>query len=414
MGGNTRHSDAAAHSAGRGGEAPAAGRPHATPLRWPLAHSALASLTTGMVQHGLYFLAHEILGFDDAMNLVLALALFIPYVPGALLAGTVARRFGPRRTVIAAMIVMGLSMVALAISPTRLMLFIAAPLYNMLCGLQWPIVESYIAAGRHGKEMRRAIGWFNIVWSVALAPSLWVIGLTLRTGRPTDSFIVVAVAHLLTLAFVAPWPARPIDHDRDEQSRHTGPEYRHLLVSARILLPLSYVLMNAMSPLLPGTWERLGVVVSVGATLSSTWMSARVVAFALMFWRPGWHGRWGTLLGGGLFTIGGFALVLWAPGVAAVVAGLAAYGIGQGMVYYAALYYGMAVGHAEVESGGAHEAVIGVGYSIGPMLALAARAALPVRPDLGVLIGVGVLVAAGSLAAFRPYARARAKRREAG
>jgi hypothetical protein len=40
------------------------------------------------------------------------------------------------------------------------------------------------------------------------------------------------------------------------------------------------------------------------------------------------------------------------------------------MIYYAALFYGMAVGGGEVEAGGKHEAVIGLGYLGGPVLAL--------------------------------------------
>jgi hypothetical protein len=36
------------------------------------------------------------------------------------------------------------------------------------------------------------------------------------------------------------------------------------------------------------------------------------------------------------------------------------------------LYYAMAVGSAEVDAGGKHEAVIGLGYTAGPMLGLMA------------------------------------------
>ena len=46
------------------------------------------------------------------------------------------------------------------------------------------------------------------------------------------------------------------------------------------------------------------------------------------------------------------------------------FGAGHAMIYYAALFYGMAVGGGEVEAGGKHEAVIGLGYLGGPVLAL--------------------------------------------
>jgi hypothetical protein len=43
----------------------------------------------------------------------------------------------------------------------------------------------------------------------------------------------------------------------------------------------------------------------------------------------------------------------------------------MGVTYYAALYYAMAVGRAKVVAGGKHEAFIGGGYLIGPIIGLA-------------------------------------------
>jgi hypothetical protein len=40
----------------------------------------------------------------------------------------------------------------------------------------------------------------------------------------------------------------------------------------------------------------------------------------------------------------------------------------MGLTYYAALYYALAVGHAEVDAGGNFEALIGLGYCVGPLL----------------------------------------------
>jgi len=40
------------------------------------------------------------------------------------------------------------------------------------------------------------------------------------------------------------------------------------------------------------------------------------------------------------------------------------------MIYTAALYYAMEVGHEEVASGGTHEALIGCGYLSGPLTGL--------------------------------------------
>ena len=68
------------------------------------------------------------------------------------------------------------------------------------------------------------------------------------------------------------------------------------------------------------------------------------------------------------------------PGLAAkavAIIGLILFGIGIASVYVGALYYAMEVGAAAVDEGGKHEALIGAGYTIGPLCGLAAVGAGP-------------------------------------
>jgi len=86
-----------------------------------------------------------------------------------------------------------------------------------------------------------------------------------------------------------------------------------------------------------------------------------------------------------------------------VVTGLVCFGLGHAMIYYAALYYRMSVGHAQVESGGTHEALIGLGYSVGPAVALVGEAVWVGNPRGGILAGVSVLVVVAGVFAVRPW-----------
>jgi hypothetical protein len=91
--------------------------------------------------------------------------------------------------------------------------------------------------------------------------------------------------------------------------------------------------------------------------------------------------------------------------------GLALLGTGQGMIYYAALYYGMAVEHAAVDSGGKHEAVIGLGYIFGPSLGLLGGA-LPIGGAAvtgGVMLMTGIVAVAGSATAMRFFFASRVR-----
>lgn len=351
---------------------------------WPaLLVTAAESTAGGVIAHGIYFLARAAWGFDDTDNLWMAVALFVPYVPAALLAGPVARRVGSRRTLQAANLVMIVAGLGLAAGLPPWTAWLLAPLYNGLAGMVWPIIEGYVAGGQHGPGLHRAVGRFNLTWSLTLAPALWIVALAGDDLR--ISFGALVALHLLVAAAASRLPANPppADHGAEPVAEH----YPKLLRSCRVLLPVSYVLLDALSPLLPGAWEKVGVAASWAALLSSLWMLARFATFVGLVRWSGWRGRPAALLVGAVLLVSGFAVSLSAGTIPALLAGLLAFGAGQGTLYYQALYYGMAVGKSEVESGGTHEAVIGLGYLGGPGLAL-----------LGLAVGVPPIHAVGAVA----------------
>jgi hypothetical protein len=83
----------------------------------------------------------------------------------------------------------------------------------------------------------------------------------------------------------------------------------------------------------------------------------------------------------------------------------------MGLTYYAALYYALAVGHAEVEAGGSFEALIGAGYFLGPLLGIGAQLAAPSGHEGSTTVTlVWLAAAAGYGGAIRPYLAARRAR----
>lgn len=365
-------------------------------MRRTLLLTAPLSAAGGIVGHGIYFLARQTYGFDDQANLLLAAALFLPYIPAALLAGPVGRRVGHRnaiQVVNAVSVVCGL---VLATTPPAWSLWILAPLYNAAAGMFWPLVEGYVAGGRTGRELHRAIGAFNLTWSAALAPALWIVG---GIGDDLAATFGVLCALQVAVGIAAlGLPPDPPGH-ADEATPSPSHSYRALLRACRVLLPVSYMVLDALAPLLPGVWSRAGVDPHLGAALSSTWMVARFGAFAVLAAWPGWRGSAAFVTAGMLALLAGFGLVLGWPALPTVLLGLVAFGMGQGAVYYAALYYGMSAPGDAVESGGKHEAVIGLGYLAGPALALAGTAAAIAPVHV-----VGAAATAGAVWAWRRWA----------
>ncbi len=342
------------------------------PLSAVLTVTMLGSVSSGTFWAGLFFVSAGVYHFSAAANLTLATVMGAVYAVAARGAGRLARGRAPRQVLSAALLVWtGASLVPLVVPGAAAALWVAALIGSAASATTFPVVESYLTAGRHGAEMRSAIGQFNLTWTPATAVPLLVLPLLAR--HPTGSFAISAAAS--AAAWIAIWrlPRHPAAHDAEAGAQAVGPTYRTLLAVASWLLPFSYVVSATLAPILP---HRLAAVGAGGAAslVAAAWMGTRFVALGVMWRTHFWHGRWTTLAAGAAALVGGLALVLLARTLPVLVAGLFAYGAGMGVIYYASLYYVMAVGAAAVDAGGNFEALIGVGYCVGPLLGLLGEA----------------------------------------
>lgn len=412
---------------------------HATPLGVVIAFVFLNSVGGGVITTGFAFLAQNY-GFTAANNYWLGLAQGAAYIAGALGVGPLMRRLarvgtGPRRatprhvlllllTSLAAVCLLpwlvrrmelspGAAESAAINAPATWPFWVMVIAYSVLTGVLWPITESYLSGGRSGAALRSATGLFNVAWSSALVVAYWCMGPLLK-DHTVEVIAAVGLLHFACIAMLPLFAARPAAHGDAAEALRTPEsvaQYRRLLGVFRVQLPTSYFVYSALNPYLPKACEDLGIDRSWAAPLAAIWLISRALTFAgLQRWH-GWHGRWVTAWAGSLILLAGFGAAVLATtishalgrhfGIAALVAGLGAFGVGMGVIYTSALYYALAVGNAEVDAGGKHEALIGLGYGAGPvcgLLAIAASQAGYLAPGsaLGGLTGgrfeVGMLI----------------------
>jgi len=385
------------------------------PLGAVLTVTFTGSLRGGVFWQAIFFLTAEHYQFSPARNLTLAAAMGAIYAVAAAGAGVLVRRFSssssPRAVLMAALAIWTVAAgMPLAASHSEPALWAAAFLGAAASAVTWPIVESYLSAGRHGAEMRAAIGWFNVTWTPATALALLLMPIVSQAGS-LAALVLSAAGSIAALAAAFALPARPGAHEAEAAQAAVGPEYAYLMRAGSWLLPMSYILVAVMSPLLPHRLAAVGGGAGAGG-VAALWMVARFFTLLAM-WRTGfWHGRWATLaLAVGALAVG-LAAVLLAPSLAVLAAGLILFGVGMGLTYYGALYYSLAVGHAAVDAGGNFEALIGFGYFAGPMLGLAAQAVAEPAHAASATVGLAWLVTAGcSSGALGRYLAARRTRR---
>jgi hypothetical protein len=380
-----------------------------------LAVTFAGSLSGGVFWAAIFFVTAGHYGFSPARNLMLAAVMGAIYAVAAAGAGMLVRRLAsfssPRAVLLAALAAWTIAaLLPLTARRSEALIWAAAMLGAAASAMTWPIVESYLSAGRHGARMRAAIGWFNVTWTPATALALLLMPIVSQAGI-LATLVLSAAGSIAALIATFALPTHPGVHESEIAQASVGSEYAYLARAASWLLPMSYILCAAMAPLLP---HRLAAVSggTAGGGVAALWMVARFVTLLTM-WRTGfWHGRWGTLaIAAGALALG-LATVMLAPSLAVAVMGLVLFGVGMGLTYYAALYYLLAVGRAAVDAGGTFEALIGFGYFAGPLLGLAARAAVSPGHAASATVALAWLVTAGcsARAAGRYLAARRARR----
>jgi len=371
--------------------------------------SFLATFGTAVLWNGLAFVARDGYGFDETWNLLLAISNGGIYAIAAFASAPILRRLSSRiapRTVIALVFLLQVLICpAILISNSPIVLFVVAGGMSFLAAFFWPVIEAFVSAGREPGAMRNAIGWWNTIWMLALGLALVLMAPLLAAGHAVWAIASLGPINLAcVIVLYLGVPARIAAHGERHPDHAAPVAYVDLLASNRALLPLAYALIGALSPLMPYLVEDLAAPLAWQTPLVATWMFARVAGIAILRRWSWWHGRWAATLLGGVLLVGGFVAVVAAPSIPLIVAALIVFGLGQAVVYYAAMYYVMRVGDADVKAASTHEGLIGVGYGIGPAAAL-----------VGVAIGGGGAIIAASLAlpaltawpAIRPYLRSR-------
>lgn len=385
----------------------------------------LNSVGTGVAQNGIFFVIDRVYGSTRTANYTLGLLLGVTYIVGAMGAQPLVRGLmrlaglSERGVLALLMIVMGVlcqvtwlapALGASGVWPIWLMVL----LYSPLSGVLWPIVESFVSGGRSGEGLRRTMGTWNVVWSSATVGAYFAMGPLLASVELAGKIVpLLGLVHVAGVIVLWKLPASPGEHLSEQHAPHP-PVFEKLLTTFRVLLPVSYVVSTALGPYLPGALKNLGVAPVWMTPIAAGWLIARVGTFWWMGKSAGWHGRWSPAIIGGVALVGGFAVCVMSPrlvgalgttgATGALFAGLLLFGTGMAVIYTAAIYYALEVGKAEVDAGGKHEALIGIGYTIGPGVGLAASLGVDrgaVAPGLFeplVLGGVG-LIAAGAVGA---------------
>lgn len=384
----------------------------------------LESIAATLIQRGLYFYTHENLGFSEAQNLWIAFGFGAVYIGGAFASHRLSIRFGERRLLIGCMAALLVLHILMAIFPAAWLLVTSVLGTAIVQGMKWPVVESYVSAGRAPKQLLPILSRYNVTWATAGFVAIGITGAIVGTGVPSLFFWFPALLNVAAILLALRLPARPEHLDHQHPDRPAAGELsrlRSLLRSARWSMTGSYALLYVIAPLMPSILAQLSLPVTLATPVASVLDAVRVVTFGALGAITSWHGRrapmWLTLLALPV----GFLLIVLGDSLLLIILGEILFGVAAGFAYTAALYYALVAENASVDAGGAHESLIGIGIGLGPLSGLAGQLLIgapvplfaehgPLGPFTALTVTTVPIITVCAVGALRPLFTPRAHR----
>jgi MFS family permease len=342
-------------------------------------------------------------GWGAKENFAVAALQGLFYVFGALFAQKLSQRWGRKRSLLALYAGMTAFSVALGIAAsmawaTAMVLLVA--LETSLMAASWPMLESLISGAGEPSQLSKRLGWYNIVWAIIGAISVAASGAVIQHTPVWTFFVIIATGPFLAgllifyrtrltavrfedgdlaLSTTVSEETRA-DIDRKKFDESVERHHRLALWLSRIALPSTYVIIFSLAPALPSLHAIKQLSPTVATLVASVWFVARAITFIITGHTTFWHKRpslmfiasitmllafIGTIVPGALTKMD-LSHALWAMAMAQIVLGASV-----GTIYSASLYFGMVVSEGSTEHGGYHEALIGLGQILGPLMGAA-------------------------------------------
>ena len=356
---------------------------------------AATLLTVGLP----FYMSHRF-GWGALENFAVAALQGVTYMLGALSAQRISHRWGREKSLLALYACMTTLACAVGINATMARPHVMALLVILetsFMAASWPMVESLVSGTGEKSRLSKRLGGYNIVWAITGFIAVAASGAIIQYTPAWSFFGIVATGHFLAgvLIFyrtrsmmlcandadlsVPPADSAPGSTSQIKPLPNRIDAHRHRLALwlSRIALPSTYVIVYSVAPALPSLHAIKQLSPTIATLVGSIWLMARAAAFIITGNTTFWHKRPGlmfvaslTMLFAFLGTIvpGSLKQLDLAPALAAMAMAQIVLGLSLGTVYSASLYFGMAVSDGSTEHGGYHEALIGLGQILGPLV----------------------------------------------
>jgi MFS family permease len=324
------------------------------------------------------------LGASAGTRLWITAAWGFAYIFVSFLGGRVAEKLGPRRagaTMCAACVgtaLLGLVALLPSLQTIWMIPLVMLP-FNVTCTMIWPALESGLTRSPGAMGLSRRTAFYNLSWGAAGFLGTFTHGVVESTSFATV-FVVAAVSCGMAALVLSVWAvpasmigAHQVPEEEAGEQELVDPAARRragvLLKMAWVANPLSYMAVYVLMPVMTQLCERAQIVDwRWAAMVGSIWFVVRFLGFAVLGRWKGWHYKVRWLMGPLVALGASLAAMLLVPNAWVLVGGQVVFGFSTAVVYSASLYYAMHVSSGHGGHAAFHEAMIGVGTVVGPVI----------------------------------------------
>lgn len=333
----------------------------------------LADMALYLIMTGVPYRALE-MGAGAALLGLLPVARGLPYTLTVVWAGG---RSKPGRRMRSACFTVAagvLATVAFIAAPSLPWIFVLLGVLGLAFAFYWPALQATLAdLGRAGAAGN--LGWFNMAWCSGKALGFAMGGVLLAAFGFPALFSMAAVAMVAVIGLIA-LPVRlfpEATRRADESGRATAAALRPgnaraFRLAAWTANAVAYGVATLLNIHYPHWLREIGH----GETLLGAYLglifAAQALTFFLLTRFPGWRYRRAPLL---LLQAPMVLVLLVLPllrSPAAILATAPGVGLALGMAYFASLYYSVEAPAGRGRNAGLHEAILGIGSMLVPVL----------------------------------------------
>jgi MFS family permease len=286
------------------------------------------------------------------------------------LMGRVSDRFGRRRLLISAPLLLAASCFLLA-SAQQIKFILALSAVNGLCmTLYWPSFQAWVADQETGTGLARNIGGFNMSWTAATLVGPILSGF-LYTLSPRLPFLIAAALALglFLLIFTSVRDRRiPAAHGPSPIQLKGNVSHLNFLYATWVANFASWFAIGNARYQFPKLARQLNTSPqSIGLLLGCIGF-AMFSGFFILRGRENWHFSKGHLLGAQFLAVAATLLIFWTNSPWLFALAFILLGTSASVTYYSSLYYAVHLLTAKGKGTGLHESIVGSGAVLGPVL----------------------------------------------